>query len=175
MTGSNSRSRTRLLTPSSFSIEMASPCNLRPSERPTRCCLCPAVGTVLDLGESVPVAGCQRSGEANLDVEAPAGAGLESEIRSVGSGNGLDDGQAETAPVALTRSVGGITLERLEQTTELVGSHQGSGVGYLERGLAGVGIDCDVDVPIGMVVVQGVVDQVRHKSLDEMGVARERR
>jgi hypothetical protein len=90
----------------------------------------------------------------------------------MGGGDRLDDRQAESEPVVVAGPVGDEPLEGLEQAVELVWGHVGSGVGHLEAALTSSGVDQDFNVAAGVIVVQGVVEQVRHEAFDKVGLAR---
>ena len=81
----------------------------------------------------------------------------------MGLGDVGDDGQAETEPVRAGGPVRGGALEGLEQTADLVGRYEGSGVGHGERRFCGAGCERDLDPSAGDVVTDGVVDEVRHQ------------
>jgi hypothetical protein len=66
--------------------------------------------------------------------------------------------------------VRGEPLEGLEEALDVSRRDDRAGIGDGQDDTAGLGAGRDVDAPGGLVVADGVVDQVAHKPLDEAGV-----
>jgi hypothetical protein len=71
-----------------------------------------------------------RSREVHLHVEPSVRPWIGTEGRAVRGSDGGDDRQPETEPLAPGRPVRRETLKGLEQSLDLAGRHQGSGVGH---------------------------------------------
>lgn len=99
---------------------------------------------------------------------------MEVQPGAVSSDNGLHDGEAEAEAVVLACAIAGEALEGLEKTVELVWGYDRPGVGDHECGLPVLGLDYYLDVAVGMVVPDGVVDKVRDEPFDEVDISGER-
>jgi hypothetical protein len=108
--------------------------------------------------------------EAHGDGQAALGPGTDLKAGPVGFDDVGDNGQAEAEPVRPGGPVRGGASEGLEQTGDLVWRYRGPGVGHGEGRSRGAGYELDPDTPTGDVVTDGVVEQVRHQSVDEAGV-----
>lgn len=88
----------------------------------------------------------------------------------VGLNDGGDDRQAETVAIALAVSVGCEPLEGLEESLDLVFGDDWSAVGDGQGRVRAAGLRSDFHVPVGMVMADGVVDEVGHEAFDQSRV-----
>lgn len=110
--------------------------------------------------------------EADLNVEAAGFAWLQVEASVVSIGDGLHnrEAEAEAEAVMLACPVIGEALEWREETARLCRGYDRSGVRDLKHGVIPSGTDGNEDDAPRVVVVQGVVEEVRHQPLGKGGV-----
>ena len=83
----------------------------------------------------------------------------------MGFGDRLDDGQPEAEAFVLAGAAGGDALEWFQQPGDLVLGHDWPGVGHDEPAAAGVVVGGHVHAAVGVVVAQGIVEQVGREPL----------
>ena len=109
--------------------------------------------------------------EGDSGVDTSRVGGMEGEASVVGGGDGLDNGEAQAESVVVACPIAGDSLEGLEETVDLVRGQGRAGVGDSERGESVTVLYGHPYTPAGIVVTQGVVDEVRNEPFDELGVA----
>jgi len=92
-------------------------------------------------------------------------------VAAVGGGDRADDGQAETGAAGGAGAVGLEAAEGLEQGVDLGGGDRGAGVGDPDHGLGAGAAGVDLDPAAGLVVADGVLDQVGDQPLQQGAVA----
>src|SRR4029450_1295315 len=101
------------------------------------------------------------------DLQAAIGQGLGGGGAAVGGGDRADDGQAETGAAVGAGAVGLQSVERLEQGRDLVGGNEGAAVGDRDKGHGAGVAGVDLDPAAGLVVADGVLDQVGDQPLQQ--------
>lgn len=117
---------------------------------------------------SVLVAG---GAECDPDFESSFGSGLCRDGGAVGVGDGLDDGQAEAVSGGLSHPLASRSLEWLEEPVDLARSDHRSSVTDGDSCSFRGRDSGDLDPSTGVVMADGVVDEVHHEDFNQLGIA----
>src|SRR6266516_843571 len=113
-------------------------------------------------------------GKADLDVQAAFGTGVGAEGCLVGGGDGPDDGQAKSVPVAVAGAGGGEPLEGLEEPVDFGGRDGCAAVGYQQDGAVVPHASGNFNRAGRCVVLHRIVEDVGGEPLNQVGVAAQR-
>jgi L-lactate dehydrogenase complex protein LldG len=113
----------------------------------------------------VIVAVSVQSGEADVDLETTAASDSRRDAGVVHVGDRLDDREPEPD------ATGGESLKRFEETLELAGRNQRTGVGDGKNSASGLGAGSDLEPAAGEVVPDRVRNEVGGESLEQLRVA----
>ena len=113
-------------------------------------------------------------GERDFDGQPAVWARLGAQRGAMGGGDRVDDREAEPVPAGVVGAGSVKTLERLQQARHLLGGDRGAAVGDRQECVLVAGAGRDLDVSLGDVVADRVVEEVGDQALDESRIASRR-